>query len=149
MQGNHSIIQLLVSVNKKYNFLNQSIRKFKKMLPFLDHLCNWLRLCQKNFICNWQKKLLVLPICYSFSILPYQYWTFLYCYIYLALFQLFILAKVVAWTSLLYFCIGFVHWFGSLGIAPTRNCTHFLKIGYVVARGGILFLLYTPRELNR
>ena len=26
---------------------------------------------------------------------------------------------------------------GSLGIAPTRNCTHFLKIGYVVARGGV------------
>ena len=26
--------------------------------------------------------------------------------------------------------------FGSLGIAPTRNCTHFLKIGFVVAGGG-------------
>ena len=25
---------------------------------------------------------------------------------------------------------------GSLGIAPTRDCTHFLKIGFVVARGG-------------
>ena len=25
--------------------------------------------------------------------------------------------------------------FGSLGIAPTRNCTHFLKIGLVVAGG--------------
>ena len=25
---------------------------------------------------------------------------------------------------------------GSLGIAPTGNCTHFLKIGFVVAEGG-------------
>ena len=25
---------------------------------------------------------------------------------------------------------------GSLGIAPTRNCTHFLKIAFVVDRGG-------------
>ena len=25
---------------------------------------------------------------------------------------------------------------GSLSIAPTRNCTHFLKIGSVVAGGG-------------
>ena len=25
---------------------------------------------------------------------------------------------------------------GSLGIAPTRNCTHFRKIGFVVAGGG-------------
>ena len=24
---------------------------------------------------------------------------------------------------------------GSLGIAPKRDCTHFLKIGFVVARG--------------
>ena len=34
----------------------------------------------------------------------------------------------------------------SLGIAPKRNCTHFLKIGFVVAGGGFLFLLYPPRE---
>ena len=26
---------------------------------------------------------------------------------------------------------------GSLGIAPTRNCAHFLKIGFVVAGGGV------------
>ena len=26
---------------------------------------------------------------------------------------------------------------GSLGIAPTRICTHFLKIGFVVAGGGL------------
>ena len=29
--------------------------------------------------------------------------------------------------------------FGSLGIAPTRNCTHFLKIGFVVAGGGFYY----------
>ena len=28
---------------------------------------------------------------------------------------------------------------GSLGIAPTRNCTHFLKIGFVDAGGGFYF----------
>ena len=27
----------------------------------------------------------------------------------------------------------------SLGIAPTRNCTNFLKIGYVVAGGGFYY----------
>ena len=26
--------------------------------------------------------------------------------------------------------------FGILGITPTQNCTHFLKIGFVVAKGG-------------
>ena len=26
--------------------------------------------------------------------------------------------------------------YGSLGITPTQNCTHFLKIGFVVAGGG-------------
>ena len=35
---------------------------------------------------------------------------------------------------------------GSLGIAPARNCTQFLKIGFVVAGGGFLFLFYPPRE---
>ena len=33
-------------------------------------------------------------------------------------------------------CLDRDHREGSLGIAPTRNCTHFLKIGFVVARGG-------------
>ena len=28
---------------------------------------------------------------------------------------------------------------GSLGIAPTRNCTYFFKIGFVVAGGGFCF----------
>ena len=31
---------------------------------------------------------------------------------------------------------------GSLGIAPTLNCTHFPKIGFVVAGGGVLFIFY-------
>ena len=34
----------------------------------------------------------------------------------------------------------------SLGIAPTRNCTHFLKIVFVFAGGGFLFLLYPPKN---
>ena len=35
---------------------------------------------------------------------------------------------------------------GSLGIAPTRDCTHFLKIGIRDRRGRVLFLLYPPME---
>ena len=30
-----------------------------------------------------------------------------------------------------------------LGIAPTQSCTHFLKIGFIVAGGRVLFLLYS------
>ena len=37
----------------------------------------------------------------------------------------------------LYF-ISFIFHFGSLVITPTRNCTHFLKIGFVVAGGGFI-----------
>ena len=36
---------------------------------------------------------------------------------------------------------------GSPGIAPTRNCTHFLKIGLVVARGG--FYSYHIHQGNK
>ena len=36
---------------------------------------------------------------------------------------------------------------GSLDIAPTRNCTHFLKIGFVVTRRRwVLFLSYPTRK---
>ena len=37
--------------------------------------------------------------------------------------------------------------YGSLGIAPTRNCTHFLKIGFVVAEGG--FYSYYIHQRNK
>ena len=37
---------------------------------------------------------------------------------------------------------------GSSGIAPTRNCTHFLKIGFMVARGGFISLVST-KEINQ
>ena len=37
--------------------------------------------------------------------------------------------------------------YGSLGIAPTRNCTHFLKIGFVVAGGG--FYSYYIHQGNK
>ena len=36
---------------------------------------------------------------------------------------------------------------GSLGIAPTRKCTHFLKIGFVVAGGG--FYTYYIHQGNK
>jgi hypothetical protein len=36
---------------------------------------------------------------------------------------------------------------GSLGIAPTRNCTYFLKIGFVVAGGG--FYSYYIHQWNK
>jgi hypothetical protein len=36
---------------------------------------------------------------------------------------------------------------GSLGIAPTRNCTHFLNTGFVVAGGG--FNSYYIKEGNK
>jgi hypothetical protein len=36
---------------------------------------------------------------------------------------------------------------GSIGIAPTHNCTHFLKIGFVVAWGG--FYSYYIRQGNK
>ena len=39
------------------------------------------------------------------------------------------------------------HRSGSLGIAPTRNCTHFLKIEFVVARGG--FYSYYIHQGNK
>ena len=35
---------------------------------------------------------------------------------------------------------------GSLGIAPPRNCTNFLKIWFVVPGWWVLFLLCPPRE---
>ena len=38
--------------------------------------------------------------------------------------------------------------YGSRGIAPTRNCTHFPKFGLLVAGGGVLFLLY-PLKINQ
>ena len=37
--------------------------------------------------------------------------------------------------------------FGSLGIAPARNCTNFLKIGFVVAGGG--FYSYYIHQGNK
>ena len=36
---------------------------------------------------------------------------------------------------------------GSLGIAPTLNCTHFLKIGFMVAGGG--FYSYDIHQGNK
>ena len=39
------------------------------------------------------------------------------------------------------------YFFGSLGIAPTPNCTHFLKIGLVVARDG--FYSYYIHQGNK
>ena len=39
---------------------------------------------------------------------------------------------------------------GSLGIAPTRNCTYFLKIGFVVAGGAAGFIPINPtRVINQ
>ena len=40
-----------------------------------------------------------------------------------------------------------IHFYGSLGIAPTRNYTHFLKIGFVVAGGG--FYSYFIHQRNK
>ena len=119
MQGNHSIIQLLVSINKKYNFLNQSIRKFKKMLPFLDHLCNWLRLCQKNFICNWQKKIIgVTNMLFIFNItIPILDFSLL-LYLFSAL-PTFYISK----SCCLNLFALFLYWFCSL-IWFTWYCTH-------------------------
>ena len=37
---------------------------------------------------------------------------------------------------------------GSLGIAPTWDCTHFLKIGFVVARGRFIHIIFT-NEINQ
>ena len=36
-----------------------------------------------------------------------------------------------------------VNLYGSLGIAPTRDCTHILKIGLVVAMASLIPILYT------
>ena len=39
---------------------------------------------------------------------------------------------------------------GTLGIAPTRNCTNFLKIGFVVARGGFYsYYIHQAKKLDK
>ena len=39
---------------------------------------------------------------------------------------------------------------GSRGIAPTRNCTHFVKIEFVVAWGGFYFIpIISTKRINR
>ena len=39
---------------------------------------------------------------------------------------------------------------GSLGVALTRNCTYFLKIGFVVAGGGFYsYYIYQGNELDK
>ena len=37
-------------------------------------------------------------------------------------------------------------WYGSLDIAATQNCTHYLKIGFMVAGGGFYSYYIHQRE---
>ena len=39
--------------------------------------------------------------------------------------------------------------FGSIGIAPTQNCTHYLKIGFVVAGGGFSPIISIKEKIVR
>ena len=59
--------------------------------------------------------------------------------------------QVNLWTPLLFqtFCLKIIEYArnGSLGIATTRNCTHFLKIGFMVAGGG--FYSYHIHQWNK
>ena len=38
---------------------------------------------------------------------------------------------------------------GSLGFAPTRNCTHCIKIGFVVAGGGFYSYNISSKGINQ
>ena len=38
---------------------------------------------------------------------------------------------------------------GSLGIATTRNCTHFHEIGFVVAGGGVFIHIISTKGINQ